>query len=245
MTLYMSSMSLDLKRLHEWAQGSGVPMSDGDLGYAVHSALRAAFGELGPQPFSLHGLDGGAPLVYGYGAADAEALRTQRASFADPLLSAAFPEDSILTKVMPVGTFIAGQSLGFSVRVCPVIRQDAGNRDTSRETDAFIAASLSAPGTPVDRETVYRAWLARQIGRNGAAELIQTWMTGFRRVSVSRRDQGRKPRRGEKPDATFNGILRISDPAAFTHMLTRGVGRHRAFGFGMLLLRPPRHDPSC
>jgi CRISPR system Cascade subunit CasE len=28
---------------------------------------------------------------------------------------------------------------------------------------------------------------------------------------------------------------------AFRALLARGVGRHRAFGFGMLLLRPPVH----
>jgi CRISPR system Cascade subunit CasE len=30
----------------------------------------------------------------------------------------------------------------------------------------------------------------------------------------------------------------VADPAAFAQLLARGVGRHRAFGLGMLLLRP-------
>jgi CRISPR system Cascade subunit CasE len=42
-----------------------------------------------------------------------------------------------------------------------------------------------------------------------------------------------------RPDATFRGTLRVDDPARFAAAaLARGVGRHRAFGFGMLLLRP-------
>ena len=32
--------------------------------------------------------------------------------------------------------------------------------------------------------------------------------------------------------------LTVTDGAAFTDRLRRGVGRHTAFGFGMLLLRP-------
>jgi CRISPR system Cascade subunit CasE len=41
-------------------------------------------------------------------------------------------------------------------------------------------------------------------------------------------------------DVTFEGELQVADAAAFAALLARGVGRHRAFGFGMLLLRPSR-----
>ena len=37
----------------------------------------------------------------------------------------------------------------------------------------------------------------------------------------------------------MRGILTITDPIAFAELLKRGVGRHRAYGYGMLLLRPP------
>ncbi|MEE8524028.1 MAG: type I-E CRISPR-associated protein Cas6/Cse3/CasE [Thermoanaerobaculia bacterium] len=43
----------------------------------------------------------------------------------------------------------------------------------------------------------------------------------------------------ERPDALLTGTLEVTDPDAFATLLARGVGRHRAFGFGMLLLRPP------
>jgi CRISPR system Cascade subunit CasE len=36
----------------------------------------------------------------------------------------------------------------------------------------------------------------------------------------------------------FSGLLQVEDAAAFTALLARGIGRHRAFGFGMLLLKP-------
>jgi CRISPR system Cascade subunit CasE len=37
----------------------------------------------------------------------------------------------------------------------------------------------------------------------------------------------------------LRGELTVADPDAFSALLARGVGRHRAFGYGMLLLRPP------
>ncbi|GHE81823.1 hypothetical protein GCM10019059_44550 [Camelimonas fluminis] len=52
----------------------------------------------------------------------------------------------------------------------------------------------------------------------------------------------RKGRRIEGPDATFHGSLVVTDPEAFTILLARGVGRHRAYGYGMLLLRPPQRQ---
>jgi CRISPR system Cascade subunit CasE len=42
------------------------------------------------------------------------------------------------------------------------------------------------------------------------------------------------------PDAVLAGQLRVTDPKAFTQLLASGVGRHRAFGFGLLLLRSAR-----
>jgi CRISPR system Cascade subunit CasE len=36
----------------------------------------------------------------------------------------------------------------------------------------------------------------------------------------------------------FDGALEVTEPGTFASSLTRGIGRHRAFGFGMLLLRP-------
>jgi CRISPR system Cascade subunit CasE len=42
-----------------------------------------------------------------------------------------------------------------------------------------------------------------------------------------------------RPEATFHGTFEIQDPTQFAAMLARGVGRHRAYGYGMVLLRAP------
>lgn len=68
-------------------------------------------------------------------------------------------------------------------------------------------------------------------------------MIAFQRTRVLRRPvqpgAGRAHVESEGPDATLRGCLRIEDGAGFAALLGRGVGRHRAFGFGMLLLTPP------
>ena len=37
----------------------------------------------------------------------------------------------------------------------------------------------------------------------------------------------------------MRGTLTITDPVEFGSLLANGIGRHKAYGYGMLLLRPP------
>ena len=57
-------------------------------------------------------------------------------------------------------------------------------------------------------------------------------------VRIGSLKSGVKGEQGGSPDATLQGTLAVVDSGAFQALLARGVGRHRAFGFGMLLLRP-------
>ena len=45
-------------------------------------------------------------------------------------------------------------------------------------------------------------------------------------------------RHTEGPDAVIRGVLTITDSESFADLLAKGIGRHRAYGYGMLLLRP-------
>jgi CRISPR system Cascade subunit CasE len=102
--------------------------------------------------------------------------------------------------------------------------------------DAFIHATLATEArTPIDREDVYVRWLSRELQRGGASRLESARLTEFCRERM-RRGAGEPI---ERPNAVLEGTLTVLDPEAFRALLTRGLGRHRAFGFGMLLLRPP------
>ena len=66
-----------------------------------------------------------------------------------------------------------------------------------------------------------------------AAEVTQTRIVRFERSAAIRNGLRR-----EGPDVTFHGELVIRDGDALAERLARGVGRHAAYGYGMLLLRP-------
>lgn len=255
MTLHLVQLVPDTKALALFAHRAGLPGQD--QGYVLHRALRDAFGGLAPQPFrALDALD--RPLkVLGYGPADEAGLR-EALALAQPDLDRVFPSDAIAAKPMPAA-FTSGKLLGYEVRICPIVRtaRQAGEGAPKRELDAFVHATIGLPcEQDVDRESVYRHWLATRL-IEGGAELIEATMVAFsltglvrrRHASPSGRTETREggPQRlyaprgrtaARRPDATFRGRLRVTDPLRFAQLLARGVGRHRAFGFGMLLLRP-------
>ena len=57
----------------------------------------------------------------------------------------------------------------------------------------------------------------------------------FRRTRAVRKLHGQQ---SEGPDAVMRGNLTVTDSDSFVALLARGIGRHRAYGYGMLLLRP-------
>jgi CRISPR system Cascade subunit CasE len=206
-------------------------------------ALRAAFGTAAPQPFRL--LREGKRLL-GY-CSDIAALNAMRALPAldsrAEAVRAALALDSFAAKPMPA--FPQGVTLDFEVRLRPVRRAGADKRSADRpgEHDAF---GLAVRGRPREewprREDVYLAFAREKLEANGAITLAQLALTSMTRTEVarSRHDGGAPRKRIDGPDITALGRLVVNDPDAFAALLARGVGRHRAFGFGMLLLRPPR-----
>ena len=90
----------------------------------------------------------------------------------------------------------------------------------------------------MNREAVYADWLARQVAP--AATLEHAAISAMRRLLTHRSPHG-KPgtHRIEGYEALFAGTLAVKDGEAFAHLLRHGVGRHAAFGFGMLALAPP------
>lgn len=141
-------------------------------------------------------------------------------------------------KPMP-DRFAAGRRLGFTLRARPTIRTHRdGDRTRTRERDAFLAAIAGTePGGGPTRGEVYQQWLAKRL-RAGGGEPEHLVMERFRLSTTLRRDKARKLHTLAGPDASFTGILTVTDPDRFATLLAQGVGRHAAFGFGMLLLKP-------
>ena len=234
-TLQMVRAEIRGRELQRWMGGRRLQDTD----HAMHCLLVECFGELAPAPYRVimqqNGLTG---VLYGYGPADADQLRAAADIFADPLEAGILPRASLDSKPMPTD-WAADKRLGFEIRIRPIIRKGRGSGRHRDEQDAFqqIAEGYAKGEMPLTREEVYARWLAERMARDGAAQLSteQTRLVAFQRVRSFRK---RHARYVEGPDAVMRGNLTIGDPAAFATLLSRGIGRHRAYGYGMLLLRP-------
>ena len=248
-TIHLVRLSLDAQKLYAFARRSRAAARDFDEGYAVHALLAALFdhgaaaGErVAPKPFRVMSAKGRVQDVLGYASLDRDALVERARRFADPLAWGVCDLDGAASKPMP-DAFPAGTRLAFSVRACPVRRiAKRGPMDRDRaEVDAFLAKSWEV-GREVrlDREEVYRAWLAEELAKEGAAAMVEARTSSFQLGRLHRRthDEARRGHRTSRPDVTFDGVLEVREPASFSRRLARGIGRHRAFGFGMLLLAP-------
>ena len=241
MTLHLLKLQPDMVRLARWARDHRLlpARGDEDLGYALHALLAAAFGDLAPKPFLLQQDAARPAALLAYSGCGPDALRDQAARCAEPEALGARGRDGRAAKAMPERC-AAGRRLGFAVRARPTVRTDRdGQRDKVREVDAFLAAVTGTePGAGPERGAVYRDWLAKCL-RAGGAEPEEISLDSFRLSDVLRRGKDRVLRSHPGPDASFTGVLRVVEPDAFAALLGRGVGRQRAFGYGMMLLRPP------
>jgi CRISPR system Cascade subunit CasE len=101
----------------------------------------------------------------------------------------------------------------------------------------FLAeVEKSGKDAVIKREEIYRRWLTQQLEKGGAA-CVNARLTAFRQIWIVRRDNHRRACALRRPDAMVEGVLHVLDSDRFQRLLRHGIGRHRAFGFGMLLLR--------
>lgn len=232
--LHLVSLAVEPAGLMRFAANQGLlNYHDDAQGYAIHAWMAAMFGNLAPQPFRFLVKRN---QVLGYAAADAATLATQASTYADPLSWAVLCPDSLASKPMRKDWGV-GERLQADVLTCPVSRKD-GN-----EKDVFLRALDRLGDQAPPRPSVYVQWMERQWGE--AVDLERIELTGFGRTRIMRRSQKtqlqttRAVREMERPFAEFRTVFRVREPDAFQALLARGIGRHRTFGFGMLLLSAP------
>ena len=212
-----------------------------DPDHGMHCLLTECLGrDLAPRPFrAIFPRGGSRGCLYGYGSVGADDLREAVGAYADPLQCRIIPPYSIDSKPMPA-EWAAGKRLGFEVRVRPIVRRtDKADTRPGKEWDAFQLEAEQHPKGEMarSREEVYIDWLRKQFDGRGGATLEWATLASFQRTRAFRKLRSRY---SEGPDAVMRGILTVTDSAAFANLLARGIGRHRAYGYGMLLLRPAR-----
>jgi len=256
MSLALVRLTPDVRSFAQWgAQKRFMPQGGDDPGYALHAALKAAMGDFAPRPFYWRETGERRVELLGYVASSAQAfLEAIQIANGGPDLRLALGLDHADARDMPQA-WREGRVLSFECRVRPVIRPAARGARTdskvnprNREIDAAVAAWIAAEQAGIaeadrpSKEEAYGRWMSARLAHGGAK------LDGFRLISSRRTRVLRRPKSDESirkvhtlegPDVVLRGQLSVVDPSAFASILSRGVGRHCAFGFGMLMVAPP------
>ena len=127
----------------------------------------------------------------------------------------------------------AGEALRFALRVNPAVTTKVDGHP--KRTDAVMHAKAHLMGDArrgVDKGAAVEAWLRPRLEARGA-RLDAFALTGWRVDDRARAGQGRHTR----SVADIEGTLTVTDPAPFTQCLFAGLGKARAYGCGLLLVR--------
>ena len=247
--VHLVQMMPDERRVLAWGAERGFLRGD-DVGYVLHGLLGACYGDAAPPVFAWLGAMKGhrAPHLLAYSGRSADELRQQAGFFGEPEAMAALGVEGMASKAMP--TFTAGMRLGIEVVTRPVVRggRDVGGKRKSFETDAYIHARTVArldgrDPDAVDRDGVYRDWLEGRLAEQGVdvqdLRVVARRQTGVARRARPKEENASYLRAVQGQEVRYDGTVEVVDPQAFSVGLARGVGRHRSFGYGMLVLRPP------
>ena len=234
--LHLWRLAIDPARLAAVGRSQRIPAADDDQGYTVHALLCGLFGRTAaPKPWFFAQRD---CVVWAYAPTSLDA---ERAALADPLYHATVDWSQSASR--PVPLLEPGRHLDFTVRVCPVVRHGGRGDAAASEHDVLLwqARRQHVPVGSLDPVAVYGEWLrARAWPATAGARLLSHHVVGWRKphpagVSAWR---GRGDGGLRLPDVTCSGTVEVTDTQAWMQQLARGLGRHRAFGYGMLLIRP-------
>ena len=222
-TLNLMEARIDPVELVKWSSKKRIE----DLDRALHCVIYEKFGsDRVPKPF-LAQLERGRLIAYT--PYDAAELMSSPLKSQSQELAVILPSESVKISPTPEQWHL-GTKFSFSVRVRPIKRVAWVGKNRKTERDIFIGYDGD-----LTRAELYCQWVAEQmVAQGGAVPIVETLaMTKF---------QTRRVRRQKRsdfsigPDVTVTGALTVSDSGKFKELLTRGIGRHRAYGYGMLLL---------
>lgn len=138
----------------------------------------------------------------------------------------------------------AGDRLHFNLRANPVVAHSEEKGGQSKRHDVVMHAKrqLKDKGVPPDEmpplaETVRTAglsWLTARAEKKGfAVDEDRLRVDGYLVRSFGKSDGGTI----RIATLDFEGLLTVTNPQAFTVMLMEGLGKARAFGCGLMLVR--------
>jgi CRISPR system Cascade subunit CasE len=130
-----------------------------------------------------------------------------------------------------------GQKLAFRLRANPVVTHTDENGKQQRHDVVMNLKKQLADQASGEREVIEQAglqWLQRKSHLNGFEVMPEIRIDGYLQHRLSRPKQQKMI---QFSSLDYDGILTVSDPDKLTSMLFQGVGRAKAFGCGLMLVR--------
>lgn len=244
MALHLIESDVDVDALIRWASRNHGNKRQLDIGYSLHCLITSMYGSAALQPFRyLRKREAPTATLMGYSALDASSLDELSQLAAAP--SALNVIQNLRSKAMPEKISL-GKRIGFDLRVRPTRRRTV--EGIRHERDAFTSLH-DDPHKPeiVDRTQCYLDWVEEHLKKNGAA--LERDATSIRSVLLSTVVRDQKQQRSNNkhklPDVIVQGNLEVADELKFNEAVMTGIGRHKAYGYGMLLFRPVNGKASC
>ena len=247
---------LSLRKFNRWVANRDLIRNNVfDRGYALHVFLSGIFGKSILQPFRVFATrDGHTASIYAYSEKDSKSLQEVAYEVATPDSLTVIDLDDILSKHMRF-EFPQNQTLGFDIRVRPVRRLKRELNDNlsnkvfvkGSEIDVFLWNAIrhyphysksegsNAIKAGNSRSNIYVDWLVERFRGSVEIDSNQCRLSSYERSRIWRGNAVGL----DGPDAVLHGSLIVKHPETFATFVRKGIGRHKAYGYGMILLRPP------
>lgn len=221
--IFLVSTTLDERAYGRWAEKDAYRGTDAP--YRLHCLISEVFGGQAPlRPYRIVESPGRPRTIFAYSRTAPAEIRRLARETGSALTMRALGTDAL--RAGPVPRIRPGQRL-----VVSVLAASHRRRNGTTEMDAH---SMSG-GSPerAARERSYAAWLAEKIERTGGAQLLS--------ATLMRWERAREMRSRNRPPilitrAEMTGVLEVRSEPEFRALLATGVGRHRAYGYGMLMI---------
>ena len=207
------------------------PSALDDESLILKSILWEAFSGSTLRPWAIHSQRGPMTTIVGYTQSDSAELNKRRA-LALPSVQAAVGE----AIAVPLPALSAKERYRFSICLVPTIRVTKSEGRRYGERDAFLArADTAGKDGGLKRDDVYRDYLAERLS---GASIEASRLVQFRLRRLMRPKKDRSVSGKTMPEAVIEGCLCVDEPPKLIEAITTGIGRQRAYGFGMLRLQP-------
>lgn len=127
----------------------------------------------------------------------------------------------------------SGQQLRFSLRANPTVCKAGKRHDLLMEAKFRLRGQVEASEIWSHQQQAAQDWLARQ-GEQSGFGVEQVIVDAYRQQIIRKE----KSRVIQFSSVDYSGVLTVNEPARFLRQLALGYGKSRAFGCGLMLIKP-------